>query len=730
VTQWIRLTMVLALVLVAWPGAAQEELDFLGGLEEFGKRREILPAYLRGRAEALLDARRREVAALSSAQSVAARRDYIRRKMEEAVGGFPERTPLNPRVTGVLDRPDYRIEKIIFESQPKFYVTANLYIPKTGSPPYPAVLYPLGHEQGGKSHETWQIMLGSLARQGYVCLTWDPLGQGERAQLYDPDLERRKLGGSTTEHTMLGIQCLLTGDNVARYTIWDGIRALDYLLSRPEVDPKRVACTGNSGGGTHTAYLSALDDRIHVAAPSCYLTSWSRLLETIGPQDAEQVLLPWLAAGLDHGDFVLAFAPKPYLMLSAIRDFFSISGARATYQEARGVYTQLGAEEKLAMSEVDAAHGYHRHNRLAAYAWFARWLKGQPATPEEPPIDLAEFEELACTETGQVATSLAGETVFSLNRKRAEALDPKLPAVRAPGDLAAFQEEVRRRVSRRAGARREPGRVEVRPYGTISRAEYSIEKLVYDSEPDIPIPALLFVPAAGPARKPAAIYVQPAGKSADAALGGEIEWLTQRGFIVLAPDFRGWGESAPAEERYSSDWPGHFGDYSSAMTAFLISESLAGMRANDIVRGVEVLAQRSDVDTGRIYGIGKRQGAVPLLYAAVMDQRLSKLVFDEMLVSYSAVVRRPVHRRVFESVVPGALREFDLPDLVASLAPRGVVMANPVNPLGNRLAGPEAQQAYAGSADVYRAAGADNLRVVRPRPGDGPQALYTAWLDR
>jgi cephalosporin-C deacetylase-like acetyl esterase len=182
------------------------------------------------------------------------------------VGGEPARTPLNARTAAVIMRNGYRIEKVIFESQPKFFVTANLYVPTRGSGPYPAILYPLGHESGAKSHLAWQQMLGSFAQKGYVALAWDTLGQGERVQIYDEDLGVSKAGGSTTEHSMLGAQCLLMGDSLARYTIWDGIRALDYLVSRPEVNAARIGCTGNSGGGTHTAYLSALDDRIQVAA--------------------------------------------------------------------------------------------------------------------------------------------------------------------------------------------------------------------------------------------------------------------------------------------------------------------------------------------------------------------------------------------------------------------------------------------------------------------------------
>ena len=254
-------------------------------------------------AQQQLDKREAAVRAVQSVDQAEARKGWVRAKILELIGGLPDYSgPLNPRVTGNIQGEGYTIEKVIFESLPGFYVTANLYVPQRGRPPYPGILFPLGHETGAKAHSAWQQMLGSLAKKGYVALAWDPIGQGERAQLYDPDWGESKVFRSTTEHTIVGIQCLLVGDSLARYTIWDAMRALDYLLSRPEVDASRIGCTGNSGGGTHTAYLAALDDRIKVAAPSCYLTSWSRLLESIGPQDAEQNLIPWLGDGLDHAD--------------------------------------------------------------------------------------------------------------------------------------------------------------------------------------------------------------------------------------------------------------------------------------------------------------------------------------------------------------------------------------------------------------------------------------------
>jgi dienelactone hydrolase len=255
--------------LFAVPAAVQqsEDLNFASGLEQFRDIRGMLPSYLNSIGLQMLTQRRRQIERLVTTEDVSRRRAYLRERMLDDLGGFPERTPLNARVVGVLQRPPYKIEKVIFESQPHFYVTANLYLPTKGHPPYPAILFPLGHEPGGKTNLTWQQMLGSLATKGFVAMTWDPIGQGERLQIYDEDLRESKVGDSTTEHTVVGTQCLLIGDHLARYTIWDGMRALDYLLSRPEVDPTRIGLTGNSGGGTHTAYIAALDDRIQVAAP-------------------------------------------------------------------------------------------------------------------------------------------------------------------------------------------------------------------------------------------------------------------------------------------------------------------------------------------------------------------------------------------------------------------------------------------------------------------------------
>jgi cephalosporin-C deacetylase-like acetyl esterase len=703
--------------------SSSSDLDFLHGLNRYADIRDMLPSYIQSEAEGMVDARKRSLD-VSTPEALARRRQYVREHILKAIGGLPERTPLNARVTGVVDREGYRIEKIIFESQPKFYVTANLYLPKEGKGPFPAILYPLGHETGAKAHETWQIMLVTLARKGYVALAWDPLGQGERIQLYDPDIRDSKFRGSTTEHTELGIQCLLTGQHIARYTIWDGIRALDYLLSRKEVDPARVAVTGNSGGGTHSAYLSSLDDRIAVAAPSCYITSWHWMLKTIGPQDAEQVFPNWLRDGLDYPDFLYAFYPKPYLMLSAIRDFFPIDGARETFQEAGRIY----AEGKLRMVDADDGHGYSQPRRLAAYDWFAKWLKGSEDHAAEQTVQPETEETLQCTKTGQVATSLGGETVFSLNVARAEQLRKRRPRLADASQLAPFQNRIRRAAMERSGFQPASGEVKVTPYGSISRTGYRVEKLTYETDPGIVIPALLYVPEAGGARKPAVMIVDGRGKQ---AADQDAAQLAQRGSVVLSIDVRGLGETRRKLDPAGSDFDRYFGDYEDAMTGIMMGRTLVAMRARDIQRGLDLLAARPDVDAQKLSGVGRNSGAVSLLYAAAFDQRLRAAALEGMLLSYDAVVTDHVHRQIFEDIVPGALEDFDLPDLVSAIAPRAVWISGSVMPAGPAASSGEVQDAYSGALNNFRLAGApDRIHLQPPkREGEDAATYYRGLLE-
>ncbi|MBI4877102.1 MAG: acetylxylan esterase, partial [Acidobacteria bacterium] len=453
-------------------------------LEVGGELKDMTDRHLTGMAMKMLETRAREVAASRSKPEVLRRQEHIRARVLAALGGFPERTPLNARVTGVLERSDYRVEKLIFESQPDFPVTASVFVPTGPAPPWPAVLGVAGHSNNGKASEPYQRVWISLAKRGILVIAWDPPGQGERSEYIDRATGKTLVGIGTTQHTMAGLQCLLTGTNFARYELWDGVRAFDYLLTRKDVDPKRIGVAGNSGGGTQSAYLAVVEPRLAAAAPSCYITSWEKLWIEPGPQDAEQVFVDFLSDGLKFSDFLISVAPRPMQMATAFRDLFPMDGARAAYAEAKRIFEVMDAPGRAGYFEFDDTHGWTKPRREATYRWFEKWLKGRDDEGLEPEFEIEKDEALLATSTGQVATSMKAETVFTLNRALAE----RLHAARAAAKGGDVRQLLARRLRlERPGAR--PPAAAAR--GVVQREGYRIEKVALEPERGITLPALV-----------------------------------------------------------------------------------------------------------------------------------------------------------------------------------------------------------------------------------------------
>ena len=392
---------------------AQGSLSFGGG--SAGQ----FEAWLTKQAEGYWAKREEAVQGLSTAAQIRERQGYVRRTMLELIGGLPtEKTPLNGRVTGSLARDGYRVENVIFESQPGFQVTANLYLPTVGRGPFPAILGVAGHSVNGKAAATYQAAFIGFVRQGFAVLAFDPPGQGERLEYLDAETGRSRPGAGVAEHNMAGLQTLLTGQTLARYFVWDGIRAFDYLLTRPEIDPGRIAVAGNSGGGTQAAYLAVFEPRLAAVVSSCYMTRWRELWAGPGPQDAEQVFPGFVEKGLDFGDFMLAQAPRPFLMTTAMRDYFPIAGARMTYKQNQRLFDLLGQSEKAGYFEFDDTHGWSQPRREAAARFLAKSLQGRETEGRESAVLTEEESVLFATPTGQVS----GATVRSLNLREARRL--------------------------------------------------------------------------------------------------------------------------------------------------------------------------------------------------------------------------------------------------------------------------------------------------------------------
>lgn len=336
------------------------------------------------------------------------------------VGGLPtERTPLDAIVTGVVACDGFRIEKVIFQSIPGLHVTASLYLPDGAGAPLPAVLLACGHSPLGKAYPTYQTVAVRLVRRGYVVLVWDPVGQGERSQCWDRERGRSRYNLSCGEHAVLGNLATIAGASLLRWELWDGIRALDYLVSRPETDTARIAITGSSGGGLQAAWMGALDERIGLIAPSCFITSLPmRMAARIfdDPEsDPEQDPCGFVAQGLDHAGLLLLAYPRPVNVIAAVRDFIPIEGARSTFREVARIYRMLGHADRFAMTEGHHPHAYSDENQAAFLAFLDRWT-GQPGTEHLIPVTPLDPETLSCTASGQVRVDLPGRSLQELIR--------------------------------------------------------------------------------------------------------------------------------------------------------------------------------------------------------------------------------------------------------------------------------------------------------------------------
>ena len=661
-----------AVVLVAAAvRAAAAEKDDLAVLEP-GKGGGALRDYLVGACTQCFTARRQAVAAIETPQQVAERQKALRDAWMAAIGPLPEKTLLRARTVAILDRDGYRIEKVLYESRPNHHVTGNLYLPKRGKRPFSAVLVPCGHDRTGKACENYQHLGILLARYGFVALCYDPIGQGERIQTFDAKGEPATWG--TDEHTLADIGARLVGLCVAHYRIWDGIRSIDYLASRPEVDPKRIGCTGNSGGGTLTAYLMITDDRVLAAAPSCYITSLERLFAEQGPQDGEQNIPGQVALGIEHADYLSMRAPKPTLVLTATKDFFDINGSWESFREAKRLYGVLGFGERVDLFEYPDEHNYSKPRRQAALRWMRRWLQGidEPATEPEHPINTEA--DLKVTQCGQVVPELKGTTVWDLNLAQARKLAPQREAFWRDRPKAECLAEVRRL----AGVRAPAAKPAAKPVGVVDRPGFTIEKLIIERAGEVPVPALLFLPKVTKAPPPAVLYIDGRGKAHDAGPGGPIEELVKAGSAVLAIDLRGFGETTPIlpKKYWQTEYPMPY-------LALHLARPLLGQRVEDALAALECLAARPEIDTGKISIVGIEGGGPVALHAAALDERIREVTVRRAIASWMDVVATPLSKSQLHQVVPGALARYDLPDLVRAIAQRPVHILEPLDPAGN-----------------------------------------------
>ncbi|MBL8863997.1 MAG: prolyl oligopeptidase family serine peptidase [Planctomycetia bacterium] len=597
----------------------------------------------------------------------------VRRRIADCFGPFPDKTPLNARVTGVVDRDAYTIEKVLFESRPGFLVSANLYVPKGITAPRPGVVGSCGHSTNGKAAEAYQAFAQGLARQGYVTLIFDPIGQGERLQYSHVDIKHRPRVG-VGEHLHAGNQQFLVGEFFGSWRAWDGIRALDYLLSRKEVDPTRVGITGNSGGGTMSTWLCGVEGRWTMAAPSCFVTTFRRNLENELPADTEQCPPRVLAHGLDHADFLAAMAPKPVVILSKEQDFFDVRGSEEAFARLKTLYTLLGAEENIKLHTGPTDHGYSIENREAMYRWFNAITKISDATME-PKLTIEKDETLYCAPNGQVA-ELKSRTVYSFTVDRSRELSRQRPKHDAASLSTALRDALKMLEAKGVPEFRILRGIAGRKYPKPAASVYAVETepnvfgLVYrladkrlDSRPSR-------------SKEPAILYISHHSADAelrDEPLIAEIAKAEPKS-VLYTLDVRGIGESRPDTCGANQFLSQYGSDYFYAIHAIMLDRPYVGQKTFDILRVLDWLASFGHAE---VHLVAKGWGTVPATFAAVLSDRVKRVTLKNALTSYAAIAESEDYDWPLSALVPNALASFDLPDCYRILSAKGLRSIEP-----------------------------------------------------
>jgi dienelactone hydrolase len=649
-----------------------------------------LPDFLRGLAERAYQSRNREIAGLTSAGAIRERQKWVRETFWKIAGGMPQRTPLNMRTLGSFERPGYRVEKLLYESVPNLHVPANLYIPTGPRPPFPGVLFQMGHTVNGKAGDTYQRCCQGLARLGYLVLGFDPMGQGERIYYPSASGRRSRAGSADEEHDRAGRQMLLAGDSATRMQVWDAVRSLDVLAAHPLADPQRLGATGQSGGGTLTMLLAAVDGRISAAAVCSGNTENVACADFNPPgstDDAEQNLAGSGPLGFDRWDLLYPFAPRPLLITVSDRDFFGtyspdyIRSGWEESQKLRAVYTRFGAADRLEWDDTPLPHGLSYDSRLKVYNWFARWLK-HDATPveQEPDVQPEPDEQLWVSPGGNVVRAFHGETPFTLTRARRPIarpmpLDQLAQAERPPAGL---QPAVLRRIPSRG---------------------IHIEAIEVPSAPHVWLPAWLYLPEARSAAL--LLALDEAGRNVHWHEGELYQTMAQRGYAVCAADVRGIGDLAPEVGRGSAHYArSHNREDEYSWASLILGRSLLGQRVTDMLVLSAALRAHPGLRGLKLRVAASGRLTVPALFAAALDPGISELYLAGGLVSYRSIVETEDYTAPFANFLPGILLHTDLPEIAAAVAPRRVCLAGTVNAAGEVLNETAVRAAYGDSGHI------------------------------
>ncbi|MFH1613543.1 MAG: acetylxylan esterase [Planctomycetota bacterium] len=534
--------------------------------------------------------------------------EWIRQELLKNIGGLPHTdAPLKAEITGTIDCGDFRIEKVLYQSLPEFYVTANLYVPNTLKKAAPAILFPCGHTENGKAYEPYQKACRDFVLHGFVVFCPDPVGQGERLGYWNKEKGCTDVAWGTYEHSYNNFKATLVGANVARYFINDAMRGIDFLQSLDYVDSEHIGVTGNSGGGTQTAYMMVLDERVKAAAPATFIHGYRWYAKSGVANDGEQDIYNFTGCGLDHSDFLIAFAPKPMMVLAVNYDFFPIEGTINSVAQARHIYEIYGKSENLALVRDDNTHDYTAMHRKEAVLWFQKHLMGlsEPVYIQHG-IDVLPDEQLQVTRSGQVLGDFPEvQTVHALCAELYEQKKDK-------SDMLSFIKEI-------VFSYREPVDFLPRFIERQERDECTIEMVFFHSEVDVFLSAALLLP--NDVKNPSLIlWIEEDITTRLDEIYPSFFELLKEGQAILAVDIRGSGSVLfnsinPNDVKLRT----HKGTESIfAQQAIRLGDSLFAQRVYDVVRAAQFARTLKSVDAGNLTLVGRGVYSLYAVYASVL----------------------------------------------------------------------------------------------------------------
>jgi cephalosporin-C deacetylase-like acetyl esterase len=633
------------------------------------KGREMLAGFVNRHVDSLMESRVAALRLLKTPEDWQEQQNTTRRRLEDFFGKFPERTPLNPKITGKIEHEKYSIEKIYFESQPGYYVTANLYIPKNRSFPLPAVLFTCGHSDVGKASPLYQEACIGLATKGYIVLSFDPTGEGERIEYFNKLTKHQTIEGPVSQHYYLGRPSFLLNRTLSGLRTWDAIRALDYLVSRPEVDTTRIAAVGNSGGGQMALLITAVDQRIKICAAG-----------HPGGQ-MEKNYLP--GQNLIDRQILSLIAPRPVRVIVGNKSGGEVFH-RKKIEDIQLFDEGLGYDtDRAQICVVDGVHDLKYPKRAAVYQWLNKWFHKEEEGSLEIPMQTEEPGTLWATRSGFTLLSPGGVSGQTLNAGR----------LKNENRPAANPEILKERIASRIGLHLNENKPELNTQETetVRYGDLSIEKLAYQSEEGILIPSLLIKPRNIRPGSPVYIYASDQGKPRSYQDSLTPFALARKGFVVLAIDVRGIGETSPTPAlalpvKYSTCTQFQWLHDCLAIQSPGFGRTMLAMRTHDLIRGMDFVESRPDLQGKKIVLYGEGLGGLWATLASIYDSRATGVITENTLCSYKQLINHQYYAVSSDYFwVPGALCDFDIPNLVRLASSKPQVWVNPINGLGQRM---------------------------------------------